>query len=140
MTGFLLLDCLSSTMTLPDLPSEISCYHHDSCNAVTCCMEIAKFNNRTIDVSFKFDECANFLSLTIERISKTIYLHNFAYGLLFNWLMNKRDNFFFSFFFFLQIFKNIILILLNLPLLCNYDIYKHWPFILLLQDYSIHFQ
>lgn len=68
-------------MKLQDLPSEISCYHYDSCNEVTCCMEIAKFNNRTIEVSFNFDECANFLTLTLERISQTIYLHELSYGL-----------------------------------------------------------
>lgn len=78
-------DCTSTTMKLPDLPSEISCNHYESCNAVTCCMEIAKFNKRTIEVSFNFDDCANFLTLTIERISQTVYLHKLSYGLFLKW-------------------------------------------------------
>lgn len=67
---------------LPNLPSEISCYNHDTCTAFTCCMEIVKFNSRPIEVSINFDECANFLTVTIERISKTVYLHDFSYGML----------------------------------------------------------
>lgn len=67
-----------------DLLFEIFCYYYDFCNVVICCMEIVKFNNRIIDVFFKFDECVNFFLLIIERILKIIYLYNFVYGLLFN--------------------------------------------------------
>lgn len=83
LVNFFLSDCSSTTLMLPNLPSEISCYNHDTCTAFTCCMEIVKFNNRPIEVSINFDECANFLTVTIERISKTVYLHDFSYGLLF---------------------------------------------------------
>ncbi|XP_062582876.1 uncharacterized protein LOC134244633, partial [Saccostrea cucullata] len=73
-------DCTSSTSNLTELPSEITCYYHGSCTAVSCCMDIVKFDNRSIEVSIIFDECANFLTLTIERISQTVYLHEFSYG------------------------------------------------------------
>lgn len=43
-------------------------------------MEIVKFNNKPIEISVNFDECANYLTVTIERISKTVYLHDFSYG------------------------------------------------------------
>ncbi|XP_062581277.1 uncharacterized protein LOC134243073, partial [Saccostrea cucullata] len=76
-----LTDCTSLTSNLTELPSEITCYYHGSCAAVSCCMDIVKFDNRSVEVSIIFDECANFLTLTIERISQTVYLHNFSYGI-----------------------------------------------------------
>nr|XP_022295052.1 uncharacterized protein LOC111105175 [Crassostrea virginica] len=72
-------DCSSLPM-LPDLPSEITCYNPDSCTALTCCMEIAKLDKRLIEVSVILDECSNTLTVSIERISQTVYLHEFSYG------------------------------------------------------------
>lgn len=43
-------------------------------------MEISKLNNRAIEVTVEFNECSNFLKMTIERMPMIIYLHNFVYG------------------------------------------------------------
>lgn len=66
--------------SLPVLPDGISCYNPASCSAVSCCMEISKLNNRAIEVTVEFNECSNFLKMTIERMPMIIYLHNFVYG------------------------------------------------------------
>lgn len=125
-------DCTSTTMKLPDLPSEISCNHYHSCNAVTCCMEIAKFNKRTIEVSFNFDDCANFLTLTIERISQTVYLHKLSYGLFLKW-QTFGDNSHYV----ILIFQNSNLILFAVVI--YHSLYIHDSFLSLLQEQNINF-
>ncbi|XP_062596534.1 uncharacterized protein LOC134257978, partial [Saccostrea cucullata] len=73
-------DCLKDPF-LPILPNGTTCVFQPSCSALSCCMEVTKLNERTIEVSVEFDECSNFLKLTIEGLSQTKYLHNFVYGM-----------------------------------------------------------
>lgn len=73
------IECTMSS-SLPVLPDGISCYNPESCSDVSCCMEISKLNNRAIEVTVEFNECSNFLKMTVERMPMIIYLHNFVYG------------------------------------------------------------
>lgn len=61
-------------------------------------MEISKLNNRAIEVTVEFNECSNFLKMTIERMPMIIYLHNFVYGELMHILnyFNVVDNILFE--------------------------------------------
>ena len=65
----------SPSPALTDLSGKsIACYNPASCTASTCCMEIDRFNGRSVEVDLDFNECANYMDLTLERVYVRMYI------------------------------------------------------------------
>ena len=73
-TSWSVTDC-SPSPALTDLSGKsIACYNPASCTASICCMEIDRFNGRSIEVDLDFNECANYMDLTLERVHHRKYI------------------------------------------------------------------
>ncbi|CAG2247494.1 unnamed protein product [Mytilus edulis] len=71
-------DC-GMNMTLPMLPSDISCYITDTCTGIQCCV-MNNLLQQTFEVSFLLDSCLNRISISIEKIQYNSTLLDFKWG------------------------------------------------------------
>lgn len=69
-----------SSPPLPALTGDITCYQKDTCTSVSCCVEVAKFDKRPLEVALDFNQCGNFLDVTVEKITTAVLLTDFKYG------------------------------------------------------------
>ncbi|CAG2253142.1 unnamed protein product [Mytilus edulis] len=71
-------DC-GMNMTLPMLPSGISCFITDTCTGIQCCV-MNNLLQQTFEVSFLLDSCNRKLSISIEKIQYNNTLLDFKFG------------------------------------------------------------
>ncbi|XP_052081234.1 uncharacterized protein LOC127719258 [Mytilus californianus] len=71
-------DC-AMNMTLPMLPSDISCFITDTCTGIQCCV-MNDLLQQTFEVSFLLDSCSKRISIGIEKIQYNSTLLDFKWG------------------------------------------------------------
>ncbi|VDI13107.1 Hypothetical predicted protein, partial [Mytilus galloprovincialis] len=71
-------DC-AMDMTLPMLPSDISCFITDTCTGIQCCV-MNNLLQQTFEVSFLLDSCDKRISISIEKIQYNSTLLDFKFG------------------------------------------------------------
>ncbi|XP_052083593.1 uncharacterized protein LOC127720891 [Mytilus californianus] len=71
-------DC-AMDMTLPMLPSDVSCFITDTCTGVQCCV-MNNLLQQTFEISFLLDSCNKKLSISIEKIQYNDTLLDFKLG------------------------------------------------------------
>jgi hypothetical protein len=54
----------------------------DSCTSASCCVEVARFDKRAVEVTLDFSQCGNYLDVTVEKITNSFLLNDFKYGIL----------------------------------------------------------
>ena len=59
----------------------ISCYLSSTCSAVSCCLDVARLQGRSVEVALDFSQCGNYLDITVEQITVNHYLNNFTFGM-----------------------------------------------------------
>ncbi|VDI15760.1 Hypothetical predicted protein [Mytilus galloprovincialis] len=77
-SDFYIPDC-GMNMTLPMLPSGISCFITDTCTGIQCCV-MNNLLQQTFEVSFLLDSCNRKLSISIEKIQYNNTLLDFKFG------------------------------------------------------------
>ncbi|XP_063447892.1 uncharacterized protein LOC134727440 [Mytilus trossulus] len=71
-------DC-AADVTLPTLPANAVCNIHDKCTAVDCCMN-SDFLQQGFHSFVELDPCNHKLNFGIERVSETVDLNGYAFG------------------------------------------------------------
>ncbi|XP_076085322.1 uncharacterized protein LOC143056122 [Mytilus galloprovincialis] len=74
------VDCYcAADMTLPTLPANAACNLHDKCTAVDCCMS-TDFLQQGFHSFVELDPCNHKLKFGIERVTGTVDLNGYAFG------------------------------------------------------------
>lgn len=85
-------DCVPAP-ALTDLSGmAITCYNPASCTATTCCMEIDRLGGRSLEVDLDFNQCANYMDISVERVPVRMYITDIALnGLLFSYSLSVSN-------------------------------------------------
>lgn len=69
----------------------ITCYNPASCTATTCCMEIDRLGGRSLEVDLDFNQCANYMDISVERVPVRMYITDIALnGLFFRYSLSVK--------------------------------------------------
>jgi hypothetical protein len=73
------LDCPVS-LSLPKIRGTTVCHITKTCTAISCCVEVGKVS-RTFELQLDIDFCNQKLTFGIEKLTETISLQGFEYGM-----------------------------------------------------------
>lgn len=78
MNMYAFLEC-PVNLVLPKIRGTTACHIKKTCTAIRCCVEVGKVS-RAFEVELDIDFCNQKLTFGIEKLTETISLQGFEYG------------------------------------------------------------